>query len=59
MKLKKNFFFVTVKLIEYIFSAVSVCPNSCVGPYPRIKMPFFLLSTWAEELLSTLKIIAF
>ena len=30
-----NFFFVAIKLIEYIFSAVNVCSNPCVGPFPR------------------------
>ena len=56
--LKKNFF-VTVKLIEYIFSAVSGCSNPCVGPFPRIKMSFFLLTMRAEELISIPKIITF
>ena len=45
--------------MEYIFSAVNVCSNPCVGPYPKIKMSFFLLSTWVEELISTPKIITF
>ena len=44
--LKQNFFLVTVKLIEYIFSAVNECsPNPYIGPKPRIKMSFPLLST--------------
>ena len=46
-------FLVTMKLIRHIFSAVSVCSNPCVGPFPRIKMSFFLLLTWTEELIST------
>ena len=33
------------------------CP--CVGPLSRIKMSYFLLSTWTEELISTPKIITF
>ena len=44
--------FVTVKLIENIFSAVKVCSNPCVGPFPRTNIPFFLLSIWGEELIS-------
>ena len=39
--LKQNFFLVTVKLIEYIFSTVEVCSNPYIGPFPRIKMSFF------------------
>ena len=48
-----------VKLIKYIFSAASVCSNPFVGSFQRIKVYFFLLSTWAEELISTPKIITF
>ena len=33
-----------MKLIEYNFSALRVFSNPCVGPLPRIKMSFFLLS---------------
>ena len=33
--------------------------NPCVGPSPRIKIYFFLLSTCTEELLSSPKIIHF
>ena len=39
-KLKQNFFFVTVKLIEYIFSAVKVCFNPCFGPVSNTNMSF-------------------
>ena len=46
-----------MKLIEYIFSAVNVCSNPCVGPFPRMKMYFFVLSTWIEELIYATKII--
>ena len=53
------FLFVTVKFIEYIFSAVNVCYNPCVGPIPKINMFFPLLSIWAEELISAPKIITF
>ena len=55
----QNLFLVTVKLIEYVFYAVSVCIKPCLGPFPRIKMSFFLKSTWPEELISTPKIITF
>ena len=49
-----------MKLIGYFFSAVSVVSsNGYVGPLPRIKMPFFLLSTCIEELRSTPKIFIF
>ena len=33
--------------------------NPCVGPLPRIKVSFFLLSIFVEGLISTLKIITF
>ena len=33
-------FLVTIKLIKYIFPAVSVCSNACVGPLQRFKMFF-------------------
>ena len=39
--LKTSFFLFSVKLIEYIFSAVSVWSNTYVGPLPRIKIFFF------------------
>ena len=45
-------------MFEYIFSAVNVTPsNTYVGPSPRIKISFFLLSTCTEELMSTPKFI--
>ena len=55
----QNFVFFLVKLIEYIFSALSVYSNPCVGPLPRIKMSFFLLSIFADELISTPKVFTF
>ena len=58
-KLKQNFFPVTVKLIEYIFYALSVCSNACSGPLLKIKISFFLLSIFVDELMPTLKIITF
>ena len=42
--------------MEYIFSAVKVCSNRCVGSFPRTNMSFFLLSIWVEEFISTPKI---
>ena len=42
--------------MEYIFSAVKVCSNPCVGPISNTNMSFFLLSMYAEKLLSTPKI---
>ena len=51
--------FSIVKLIEQIFSVLSVYSNYCVGPLPRIKMSFFLLSIFDDKLISTPKIITF
>ena len=47
----------SVKLIEYIFSAVSVCYNPCLGPLLKIKITFFLFSIFVDELISAPKII--
>ena len=52
-------FIVLCKLIEYIFSAVSVCSNPCVQHLPKIKISFFLFSIGTEELIYTPKIITF
>ena len=41
--------------MEYTFSAVNVCSNPCIGPFPRINMSFFLLLIRAEELMSAPK----
>ena len=41
--------------MEYIFSAVKVCSNPCVGPFPRTNMYFFLLSIVQKKLRSTPK----
>ena len=57
IKASTKLFPITVKLIEYIFSAVSVCSNPGAGAFPRIKMFFFLLSTCTGELISTPKLI--
>ena len=49
-----------VKLIGYFASAVNVVSsNSCVGPLPRIKISFFLLSICTDELISAPKIMKF
>ena len=53
------FVFYSVKLIEYNFYALSVCSNPCVGPFPRIKISFFLLSVIVNELMSTPKTVTF
>ena len=52
-------FFFSVKLNEYYFSALSVCSNPCVGSFPRIKISFFLLSIFVNEVISTPNIITF
>ena len=45
------------KLIEYWVSAVDiVSPNHCVGPKPKIKISFLLLSICTDEVISTSKI---
>ena len=49
----------SVKLIKYIFSALIVCSNLCVGPLPKIKISFFLLSTFIDKLMFTPKIVTF
>ena len=48
-----------VKLIEYGVSTVHVWFNPCVGPLPRIKKSFPLLSMCTDELISAPKIITF
>ena len=53
------FAFVTVKLIEYIFSAVKVRSNPCVDPLPSTNMSFPLLSISIEVLISAPKISTF
>ena len=42
VRFMKNFFLITTKLMEYIFSAVKVCSNPCVGPIPKTNKSFFL-----------------
>ena len=57
--LKQNFLLFSLKFTEYIFSAESACSNPCVGILPRIKISFFLLWIFVDELISTPKIITF
>ena len=50
-KLKQNIIFGYGKLIEYWISADNVVSsNPCVGPFPRIKVSFFLLLICTDEL---------
>ena len=59
MQAQARFFvLVSVKLMEYIFSAPSVCSNPRVGPFSKIKISFFLLSIFADDIISIPKIIA-
>ena len=36
-----------------------MCSNPCVGPLPKMKISFFLLSIFVEELMSAPKVIIF
>ena len=56
MQTQTKFCIFLVRLIEYIFSALSMIPNPCVGRIPRIKIYFFLLSIFLDELILTPKI---
>ena len=59
-RLNTNLFPESVKLIEYFASAVNVVSsNPWVGPLPRIKIYFPVLSTFTDELISAPKIITF
>ena len=52
-----NLFLGCIKLIGYFASTVNVVSsNPCVGHSPRIKTSLFLLLTFADELISALKI---
>ena len=53
---KQNFLLCSLKLIENNFFAVTACSNLCVGPLPRIKIYFFLISVYGDELISTPKL---
>ena len=59
MQLKQKFLLCFAKLMEYVFSALSVCSKPCVGPLPKIKMSFFLLSIFVDEVMSIPKIATF
>ena len=43
----------------YFFAVIVVSSNPCVGPSPRTKGSFFLLSTCTEKLVSAPKIFVF
>ena len=59
-RLNTNLLFACLKLIGYIASAVNVVSsNPCVGPSPKIKMYFPLLSICIDELISAPKIVTF
>ena len=55
----KFYIFCLVKLIEFDFSAASVCSNPCVGPLSKIEKSFSLLSISEDELTSTPEFITF
>ena len=60
MRTKQNFLFDLEKLIEnWAFAVNVVSSNYCVGPKPRIKISFFLLSICTDELMSTPKTMTF
>ena len=58
-RVKQNFIHAFVKLIECWVSAVNVWFYTCVGPLPRTKMSFPLLSMCTDELILIPKIITF
>ena len=59
-RLNTNLSFDFVKLIGYLAYADNAVPsNPCVGPLPRIKISFPVLSACTDELISTPKIMAF
>ena len=59
MPAQTEFFIISSKLIECIFSDDTVCSNPFVEPLPRIKISFLLLSIFVHGLISTPKIITF
>ena len=53
-------FFCKINRIHFFSTFMNtLCSNPCVGPFPRIKISFFLLSIFVDELISTPKIIRF
>ena len=59
-RLNTNLFSDCVELTGYCASAVNVVSsNLCVGPSPRIEVPFFLLSICADELISAPELMTF
>ena len=59
MQIQTELFLMLCKKYEYIFPALSICSNPCVGPSPKIKISFFLFSIFVEGLISTPKNITF
>ena len=49
MKAETNFFIIFGK-IEFFFCSQCQCSNPCIGPLPKIKTSFFLLSISGDEL---------
>ena len=58
-RLKQNLFLNEIKLIEYLLFVFAASSNPCVGPSPRTKIYFFLLSVCVGELLSRPKTMTF
>ena len=54
-----EFLVIFSKINRTHFFALSVCSSPCVGPLPKIKIFFFLLSVFVHELISTPKVITF
>ena len=59
MQTETKLFIMLCKINGIRFFALGVCSNPCVGPLSKIKISFFLLSIFVEELISTPKIITF
>ena len=59
MQAQAKLYVFSEKLIEYNLSALSVYSSRRVGRFPRIKISFFLLSVFVDDLISTPKIITF
>ena len=59
-RLNTNLFLDCAKLTGYFATAVNVVSsNPCVGPSPRIKISFHLISICTDELISAPKIMTF
>ena len=51
IQIQTIFFVFSINSIEYFISIDNACSNRCVGPLPRIKISFFLLSIFTDELI--------